>query len=57
VTYRRRTLGGRSKVSGSVRGTLRVLHDFAGVLRRHGRSRTTRSVVSSEPHRDSESCT
>jgi hypothetical protein len=34
VTYRRRTSGGRSKVSGSVRGTLRVLHDFASVLRR-----------------------
>jgi len=34
VTYRRRTLGGRSKVSGSVRGTLRVLHDFTEVLRR-----------------------
>lgn len=42
VTYRRRTSGGRSKVSGSVRGTLRVLHDFAGVLLRRwrpGRSR------------------
>ncbi len=40
VSYRRRTLGGRSKVSGSVRGTLRVLHDFTAVLRRrrgHGR--------------------
>ncbi|MGI3783500.1 MAG: glycosyltransferase family 2 protein [Janthinobacterium lividum] len=37
VTYRRRTLGGRSKVSGSVRGTLRVLHDFADVLRRRWR--------------------
>ena len=54
VSYRRRTLGGRSKVSGSVRGTLRVLHDFAGVLRRHGRSRTTRPGLSSEPLRDSE---
>ena len=37
VTYRRRTLGGRSKVSGSVRGTLRVLHDFTEVLRRRRR--------------------
>ncbi|SEQ47736.1 glycosyltransferase family 2 protein [Microlunatus flavus] len=38
VTYRRRTLGGRSKVSGSVRGTLRVLQDFTRVLlRRRGR--------------------
>lgn len=35
VTYRRRT-GGRSKVSGTVRGTLRVLHDFTTVLRRRG---------------------
>ena len=37
VTYRRRTSGGRSKVSGSVRGTLRVLHDFTGVLVRRWR--------------------
>ena len=37
VTYRRRTLGGVSKVSGSVRGTLRVLHDFTAVLRRRWR--------------------
>lgn len=36
VTYRRRTAGGRSKVSGSVRGTLRVLQDFTAVLRRRG---------------------
>ena len=34
VSYRRRALGGRSKVSGSVRGTLRVLNDFVAVLRR-----------------------
>ncbi len=32
VTYRPRT-GGRSKVSGSVRGTLRAARDMAGVLR------------------------
>ena len=36
VSYRRRTAGGRSKVSGSVRGTLRVLQDFTAVLRRRG---------------------
>ncbi|MDT7707846.1 MAG: hypothetical protein QOG20_3453 [Pseudonocardiales bacterium] len=32
VTYRPRT-GGKSKVSGSVRGTLRAAHDMASVLR------------------------
>ena len=37
VSYRRRTLGGVSKVSGSVRGTLRVLQDFTAVLRRRWR--------------------
>lgn len=36
VSYRRRTAGGKSKVSGSVRGTLRVLADFTAVLRRRG---------------------
>ncbi|GAB2592488.1 glycosyltransferase family 2 protein [Microlunatus antarcticus] len=38
VSYRRRTLGGVSKVSGSVRGTLRVLQDFTAVLRRRWRA-------------------
>ncbi|WP_281897599.1 glycosyltransferase family 2 protein [Phytohabitans aurantiacus] len=33
VAYRRRTAGTRSKVSGSVRGTLRAVRDMAGVLR------------------------
>lgn len=33
VAYRPRTAGTRSKVSGSVRGTLRAVHDMAGVLR------------------------
>jgi glycosyltransferase involved in cell wall biosynthesis len=33
VTYRRRAAGTRSKVSGSVRGTLRAVRDMAGVLR------------------------
>jgi glycosyltransferase involved in cell wall biosynthesis len=32
VTYRPRSAGTRSKVSGSVRGTLRTAHDFAKVL-------------------------
>ena len=32
VTYRRRTAGGRSKISGTVRGTLRVASDFGTVL-------------------------
>lgn len=33
VPYGHRAAGTRSKVSGSVRGTARVIHDFAGVLR------------------------
>jgi glycosyltransferase involved in cell wall biosynthesis len=33
VTYRPRAAGTRSKVSGSVRGTLRAVRDMAGVLR------------------------
>jgi glycosyltransferase involved in cell wall biosynthesis len=33
VAYRPRTAGTRSKVSGSVRGTLRAIRDMAGVLR------------------------
>ncbi|MGH4019690.1 MAG: glycosyltransferase, partial [Pseudonocardiaceae bacterium] len=33
VTYRPRTAGTRSKVSGSVRGTLRAARDMAAVLR------------------------
>ncbi len=33
VPYGRRAAGTRSKVSGSVRGTARVIHDFAGGLR------------------------
>ncbi|MEV4310753.1 glycosyltransferase family 2 protein [Actinocrispum sp. NPDC049592] len=33
VTYRARAAGTKSKVSGSVRGTLRAVHDMAGVLR------------------------
>jgi glycosyltransferase involved in cell wall biosynthesis len=33
VTYRPRAAGTKSKVSGSVRGTLRAVHDMAGVLR------------------------
>jgi glycosyltransferase involved in cell wall biosynthesis len=32
VSYRRRAIGTRSKVSGSVRGTLRTAHDFWKVL-------------------------
>jgi glycosyltransferase involved in cell wall biosynthesis len=53
VSYRRRTAGGRSKVSGSVRGTLRVLHDFTAVLRRRRRPRPD-GPDSSEPRRRSE---
>lgn len=33
VDYRPRAVGTRSKVSGSVRGTVRTIHDFAAVLR------------------------
>ncbi|NRQ48813.1 glycosyltransferase family 2 protein [Aeromicrobium sp. YC3-14] len=33
VTYDRRAAGTKSKVSGSVKGTARVIHDFAKVLR------------------------
>ena len=33
VTYRRRTPGGRSKISGTIGGTLRVAADFSTVLR------------------------
>lgn len=33
VSYDRRAAGTKSKVSGSVRGTARVIHDFVGVLR------------------------
>ena len=33
VSYDRRAAGTRSKVSGSVRGTMRVAHDFAKVMR------------------------
>jgi glycosyltransferase involved in cell wall biosynthesis len=33
VSYDRRAAGTRSKVSGSVRGTVRVAHDFAKVMR------------------------
>lgn len=33
VSYGRRAAGTKSKVSGSVKGTARVIHDFAGVLR------------------------
>lgn len=60
VTYRRRTAGGRSKVSGSVRGTLRVLHDFTAVLRRRRRPGDPSGppgATSSEPHRRSEPST
>ncbi|MER7419426.1 glycosyltransferase family 2 protein [Micromonospora peucetia] len=39
VSYAPRAAGTRSKVSGSVRGTLRATRDFAGVLRGVGRSR------------------
>jgi glycosyltransferase involved in cell wall biosynthesis len=39
VTYAARTAGTRSKVSGSVRGTLRATRDFATVLRTVGGSR------------------
>lgn len=39
VTYAPRAAGTRSKVSGSVRGTLRATRDFAGVLRTVGGSR------------------
>ncbi|MFI5428707.1 hypothetical protein [Aeromicrobium sp. UC242_57] len=33
VSYARRAAGTKSKVSGSLRGTARVVRDFAGVLR------------------------
>lgn len=33
IVYRPRAVGTKSKVSGSVRGTTRVIHDFARVLR------------------------
>jgi hypothetical protein len=33
VTYRPRTAGTKSKVSGSVRGTARAVRDMAGVWR------------------------
>ena len=33
VAYDRRAAGTKSKVSGSVKGTARVIHDFALVLR------------------------
>ncbi|PZF85519.1 glycosyltransferase family 2 protein [Micromonospora deserti] len=39
VTYAPRAAGTRSKVSGSVRGTLRATRDFAGVLRSLGGAR------------------
>ncbi|MEW2383624.1 glycosyltransferase family 2 protein [Micromonospora sp. NPDC047707] len=39
VTYAPRAAGTRSKVSGSVRGTLRATRDFAGVLRSMGGTR------------------
>ncbi|MCG5461941.1 glycosyltransferase family 2 protein [Micromonospora sp. MED01] len=39
VRYSHRAAGTRSKVSGSVRGTLRATRDFAGVLRTVERSR------------------
>nr|MDT0659604.1 glycosyltransferase family 2 protein [Micromonospora sp. DSM 115978] len=39
VSYSPRAAGTRSKVSGSVRGTLRATRDFAGVLHRLGGSR------------------
>lgn len=39
VSYAPRAAGTRSKVSGSVRGTLRATRDFAGVLRTVGRPR------------------
>lgn len=37
VTYRRRTPGGRSKISGTIGGTVRVAFDFGTVLRRRWR--------------------
>lgn len=33
ITYRKRAAGTKSKVSGSLRGTARVIRDFAGVMR------------------------
>lgn len=42
VSYRRRAAGTRSKISGTVRGTLRVATDFAAVLRRRGARPTLR---------------
>ncbi|MDM4719238.1 glycosyltransferase family 2 protein [Micromonospora sp. WMMA1363] len=39
VTYAHRAAGTRSKVSGSLRGTLRATRDFAGVLRTMGGTR------------------
>lgn len=38
VTYAARAAGTRSKVSGSIRGTLRATRDFAAVLRTAGKS-------------------
>ena len=48
VSYRRRTLGGVSKVSGSVRGTLRVLQDFTAVLRRRWRGAPSSELASGD---------
>ena len=43
VSYRRRAAGTYSKISGTVRGTLRVAIDFAAVLRRCGARPTLRA--------------
>lgn len=40
ISYRRRALGGRSKVSGTIGGTIRVARDFGTVLGRRWRLRT-----------------
>ncbi|MGI8767907.1 MAG: glycosyltransferase family 2 protein [Propionibacteriaceae bacterium] len=51
VSYRRRT-GGRSKVSGTIRGTLRVLVDFTAVLRANRRAVGNGSHHASRPATD-----
>ncbi len=53
ITYRRRS-GGRSKVSGTVRGTVRVAQDFWRVIRdRHGWRRPGRTGYHPRVHSDS----
>lgn len=49
VTYGRRAKGTRSKVSGSVRGTTRVMKDFARVWREVPRALSERRVLDAAP--------